>query len=242
MSSDQHASPNEPDPAVAAAAPPRLWRFQFSLATLLWLTTVVACLAAVGAMYQKLRARTAEAKAEVERAKGELHTVWMEVQKYRGEMGYLDIADPTRLYAHAFRPTGNYKFSWRIYVPKRPVLRLCTSHKAIPWEEYPRPEGRMPILEPGEHIIHVSAEPGRDGKWRSYVQVDNNFGEESEMVPLENSHASIQTTLSDERFASPNSPLVLLRVRKLMQLPGSPPDSNARRSCDGLMIWIEEAK
>ena len=46
---------NELDPAVGPTAPTRRWWFQFSLATLMWLTTFAACLAALWAMYRDLQ-------------------------------------------------------------------------------------------------------------------------------------------------------------------------------------------
>ncbi len=85
MAAEQESTPNEPDPA-APPLPRR--RFQFSLATLLWMTTVVACLATVWAMYR-----------ELQRTKAELRAARDEVQKYRDETGYLDISDPNKLYA-----------------------------------------------------------------------------------------------------------------------------------------------
>jgi hypothetical protein len=61
MSDDRYATSKEDEPAADAASLPRR-RFQFSLATLLWLTTVVACLAAVWGMYRKLEASRADVK------------------------------------------------------------------------------------------------------------------------------------------------------------------------------------
>ena len=69
MTSDPEASMNEPDPIAAA---PRRRRLQFSLATLMWLTTLAACLAAVWGMYLLLEAGRAEvrlARAELQAAR-----------------------------------------------------------------------------------------------------------------------------------------------------------------------------
>ena len=71
----------EVDPAAAGPPVSPRRRFQYSLSTLMLLTTIAALLCAIFAMYRELK----QARAEV--------------RKYRGEMGYLEITDPKKIYA-----------------------------------------------------------------------------------------------------------------------------------------------
>ena len=64
---------------------------------------------------------------DLQQTKAELRASRDEVQKYRGEMGYLDISDPSKIYARGIRTMGATKWSWRIYLPGKPQFRLCIS-------------------------------------------------------------------------------------------------------------------
>jgi hypothetical protein len=220
------ANQSEPDRAAAAPPTPRR-RFQFSLATLLWLTTLIACLVAMCVMYVELR-RARE-----------------EIRKYRGEMGYLDVSDPNKLYAHGIRTEEMSKWSWRVYVPDKQKYELCMATKGIPIEGLPRSDHRLRLAYSGEILVNAFAGTALDGKWRLAVKVTKRteFGAaasatECQISPLAGNMIYGGDGVGDDwqDRLNPGSPLILLRGREAKSTQVGP------QPCDGVMIWIEEAK
>jgi hypothetical protein len=218
------ADQNEPDPS--AAAPPLLRRrFQFSLATLLWLTTLVACVAALGITYRNLR----ETKRELQTARSLLAIC-------RVEMGYLDVSDPKKIYARGLRTMEPYKWSWRIYLPKKLRFKLHASIGGIPYEAVPSTSDSEILLMPGEHLIDVSAIPSRDEKWKLHIKLLDGPGADRDMPSGWNDGCeTVGVFETKQEVVDSNSPLVLLRLRRIKNVYYYQP-------CNGLMIWIEEAK
>jgi hypothetical protein len=236
MTNDREASPNESDSTGGATPSSSSRRFQFSLATLLWLTTLAACLVALWSMYRELR-----------QARNELRAARDEVQVYRGEMGYLDVSDPNKVYAHGIRTVETNKWSWRVHVPDKPNYRLCVATKRIPAEGIPPCNGSLSSLDSGEVLVDASAGASPDGKWRVTVKVTKRSGLGSvaytvgtDMNPLAGATQGRSVDETSQECLNPGSPLVLLRWREAKKRQGSV-DWDPQ-PCDGIMIWIEEAK
>jgi len=231
------ATQNEHDAAVLATVPPpSRRRFQFSLATLFWLTALVGCLVALAVMYRDLR----KAKAELQAARDE-------VEKYRGEMGYLIITDPKKIYARSITTRPN-RWSWRVYLPPGHVYEMPVTTTGIPWKGLPSSRcGTMMSLRPGEHVINANMEKERDGKWHAYIVIPDMPGDprshgifDADMQPLaQNTGTKSVVFEGNQRVGDPAAPFELLRIR------GSTNDDPTLlhdELCDGLMIWIEEEK
>ena len=227
MNSDPKASQNGPDSPVEPMVPSHRRRFQFSLAMLLWSIAIAACLMALWDIYRRFQAGKAE------------------IQKYRSEMGYLDISDPGKIYARGVRTTGENKWSWRIYLPPNPEFLLCISTRDIPVDGFPMTECGSE-LKPGEHLLDASAELGQDGKWRFRVATVGSSAIGAEMRPLNSDHEISLVMETEQRTADPGSRLVLLRFRNVKGTPGASPVIHRATidtpPCDGLMIWIEKTK
>ncbi len=225
-----------PSPAI----PPRRWRFQFSLASLLWLTTVAACLAALWAMYRDLQQTKAELRASCD-----------EVQKYRDEMGYLEVTDPKKVYVRGVRTMSASKWSWRAHCPAIP--NSCFAYQHVQFQRTGfRPGKRAIILEPGERLLDAGIEPGPGGKWRFHFATFDGSVHDSEMEPLNSRFdltRDVQTIGVNEtrqEAAYPGLRLVLLQLRKMKITQGSPDGPHSSTTdgepCDGVMVWIEEHK
>jgi hypothetical protein len=211
MTSGQVASPNEHTPAPAS---PRRRRFQFSLASLLWLTTVVACLCAVGTMYRTLKATKAEASAEVQRAEAEVRAIRVEIRRFRDEMGYLDITDPNKVYARRVRTVSGEGWAWRIYVPERPQFQLRAATSLIPAEGFPISECRTwPISHPGTNLVDASVEEPLKGTSWLRVNIVHDIRGMVETKPLASAYSESGSVFESLSTSDAESPLVLLRLR-----------------------------
>ena len=215
----------------SAASPPVFprRRFQYSLSTLMLVTTIVALLAALLVTYRQRE----EARAEV--------------KKFRGEMGYLDVADARKIYARSFRAPGDNRWAWRVYLPEKRKYRLYMSQTGIPQEGFPYHQCNTPIAS-GELLIDAAAQEGRNGKWRLCVHVrghEDEGGFSTEMAPIPgNGWGSESVSSREQKTLAPDKPLVLLRGRKMKDV-GTVPGRDFQTDpgpTEGIMVWIEEER
>ena len=189
----------------------RRGRYQYSLSTLLLFATIIA-----------LVCKLCESCCELQRTKAALDKSAAEVKKYRHEMGYLEITDPTEVYWRPFRNNTPRRWSWRVYLPQNRQFWIGDAEKQIPGTGLPDNHSRCTAgpVGPGELLVEATAEKGHDGKCRLYVSVDGNeliCGEE--MPSLEDtgyefhSRFSLGEEKTDEVRLDPDQPLVLLRLR-----------------------------
>jgi len=223
--------------APNGTAPPTRRRFQFSLIALLWLTTLVACLLALGMMYRDLQI-----------AKTQLQAARDEVQKYRGEMGYLKIVDPNKIHLRALGQSGEH-WAWRFHLPERHRYRLLIASGALPDHELPVPNNRsIRNLSPGEYVLSAFAEPGLDGKWRLHSQIFNNglfyrgrASADDEIPALDKGfETGLGDLCGDVMITEPNERVRLLGCHIVVDEENSP--AHSTKQSEGFMIWIEEAK
>jgi len=232
MTNDSEVCANLVNP-TADVWPPRRLRFQFSLATLLWLTTLAVCLAALLAMYRELR-----------QARDDLRAARDEVQKYRGEMGFLDVTDRSKIYARGLKIISSAnKWSWRVFVPQGRQFRLLLATSGIPATGFAVPEDTEGLgLPPGESLIDASVDSSELG-WR--IQLDSRHEFHTHMErQIQDPGAWISSSVVGEKYqieSGAREGLALLRVRKDKTIA---PGSNVidTQPCDGFMIWIEEVK
>ena len=206
MTSDSEPNVNEPAPAVIDAARPPRGRFQFSLATLLWLTTLAACLAALWATYRDLQ-----------QSRNELRSARDEIKNYLGAMGSLEISDPEKAYVREITTMeeDNGTWSWRVYLPNKTSHRLCIATSRIPLEGFPADPSKSD-LDPGEQRVDAAAGPTQNGAWRYLVKTVR-FSIRSTMPCLDDEVHNCDPVESQQRCVDPSSPLVLLRLRKWRQ-------------------------
>ncbi len=226
MTNDGGASQSEFDPAVGPTSPPRRRWFQFSLATLLCITTFAACLASLWIMYRDLRASRDE------------------VRKYRNELEYPAISDLRKIYARGVTTIEDDKRFWRIYLPSKPKFGLYASTEHIPVEGFPVSQESIP-LEPGEHLLETSlyapyADESERREIYCQIQIDGGTVATIKMRP---GGATEAKRISTQKAADPGTPLILLRLRNMTTANDAHFTTNPNpQPCDGLMIWIEEAK
>jgi len=219
--------------APTVAAPRR--RFQYSLSTLMLLTTIVACLAALWATYRELKQARADRQAAIE-----------EVKKYREEMGYLEIDDPKKIHARGVRLIPNaavaHRWSWRVYLPGARQFQVYASTSRIPIDGFPAERWPPIRTAPGENLIDASAEQGRDGKWYLSVHVRDVRGASRPMAPWK-SGCSRGVSEDGQQTWEPDKPLILLRYQNDVEIsPGHFESVEPPGTSDGIMIWIEEEK
>ncbi len=233
MTNDSEASPNGLDHAASAAPLSPRRRFQFSLATLLWLTTLAVCLAALWAMYRDLQ-----------KAESELQTARDEVQKYRGEMGYLEISDRNKIYARAIKTTTNDQWSWRFYLPQVERYQVLIATDRISTEGFPDQSASIGGISPGEHRLDAFWEPGHDDKWRLHDEFDRDGNVmDCVMQPLNQNYAPEANGVvgADQVIGDPGVPFELIRYLTFTTQAASGSEDRMER-CDGLMIWVEPQK
>ncbi len=95
--------------------------------------------------------------------------------------------------------------------------------------------------------MDASAGPTQDGKWRLAVKVTKfsgtgsvTYGTGSEMSFLPREWQGEGVGENTQECVNPGSPLILLRWREDKSIKGS--FRQDPQPCDGIMIWIEEAK
>lgn len=201
-------------------AVPRRARLQYSLATLMWVTTAVACVCALVAMYRRM------------------HRAESEVLRYRDEMGYLEIGDPRNVYARMLRQVGSNKWTWRVYLPAGHAFQFCTATERIPVHGLPAGRDALPAQAAGEQLIDVDVVEESPGLHRFMLRYSGNY----HTIRLRSDGWDCWFVTERQEVATTNHPLVLMRVRchkTGKAASGQAIASSASEPCDGLMLWIE---
>lgn len=230
-------------PATGTAAPAkttRKRRMRFSLLALI-LVTALFCIV----LSHVLTSR-------------ELYHVRQEAKRLRDELGYLTIADESKLHAIAIAAEEGYfskRWRWRIYFPAGREYRVCHKFVDLPTDGIPDDNYEFFSDVAGEMTLAASAVREPDGSWRLVLHYNSPGGPYSqtrsqviagdawlrEDASMSWNQAGAETTDSVE----PGEPMVLLRMRRVQSvtLPGGAQrqmvDANPT---DGLMLWIEEAR
>jgi hypothetical protein len=227
MTAEPQATPTEPAPPTAATPRPRR-RFQFSLATLLWLTTLVACLAALWPMYQRLR-----------KAKEDLLSARAEISECHEEMSWPEVSDKTKVYARVARTWAEYSWNWRVYIPEQQSFRFCVSTSQIPVDGCPHWTDSIK-LEPGVHWLGISLS-SHTGTVELHTENTTRYTDQK--MPTELNSPYCAGIHGDQKLADAGDPLVLLKESKRATASLTPKgcDKSEATACDGLMIWIEPA-
>lgn len=213
--------PDVPQP-LAETPPPRR-RLRFSLASLLWMVTVVSLLLTTILMGLKL------------------HRFQREVDKYRSEQGYLTIRDPSKVHAIGIRTHESYAYCWRVYLPPGRKYRLRAAFREIPGTGFPKdclqnhelPGGESPIL------AGVKAKPGEPPL--GYVECPGGHF----FTPLENWAEGSQVGVIPECIG-PESTMGFEADRPIVLVRSQYADTTAKtiefipsKGYDGIMIWID---
>jgi hypothetical protein len=236
MTSDHDAPSKEPAPPIAAPPLPRR-RFQFSLATLLWMTTVVACFATLGVMY-----------VQAKRSKDALEAADRKVRNLRYEMGLLEIPDSTKIYV---RGIGHRKgqWAWRFSLPPGRQYRLVVATGTVKEDdEFTSNHKSTRSLSPGEYVFRAHAEPIGSGKWRLRSEVfdrgefDRGQGMVDDEIPcFDRGFVTDPTDCCPvEGAVGPEERLELLHCQVSDEPDTKKPPS--KHEPNALEIWIEEAK
>jgi hypothetical protein len=243
---------NEPGEAELAGARLRArarqarWpRLRFSLATLVLLATIVCLAVALWSTSRRFR----EATLQVE-------VLQEEVQKYREEMGYLTISDPSKVHAIGVPALGRLKWQWRVYLPENRAFRVHAVTGGVPKEGVPAPpgtrSGSTSTMRSGELLIYAEVQKDRNGQWVLHVE-EGGMSAGSATIGIHQTHQRWlehfsgwieQVRPGQTQAFEPGEPIVLLRLRVHEigektdhgRTSGHPPEE----PCDGLMIWIDQ--
>jgi hypothetical protein len=219
---------------------------RFSLGQMFVVVTLVACVIALVTMQRQL------ARLQVENA------------RYRRELGYLDITDPSKLYAVGLPQTEDWLWQWRLYMPKDGQYMLGIAACGIPPHDLPAqakdfyPKGNQSAYHNGglqlsTYSLNIGPDPyvilrarlakTLNGSWQVRIAASNGWhcsmglGEKEPVWLRQYSSECVsegQTVCCNRR-----QPLTLLRHRSMEnRRPGVWTDSEA--PCNGLMIWIDE--
>jgi hypothetical protein len=222
-------------------------RLRFSLATVIFLTTITAMALVIALFWREI---------------GPLRT---EVQRLRGETGQLTIDDPTKIYIIAIpQPDDAMKhWKWRIYLPANHQYILHTVTSPVPETGYASSgtySGQSVWLSGGEQVFEVSLGKDADGSWCVHNLMrhqDTNTTTTStvsmpqaEWVDGPGGSASSGVTVSQQSFEADKT-VDLLRLRPLEFVPRYPGADDPTKKwmgstkemkgpTDGILIWIDQ--
>ena len=242
--------PVEPESAnVPQADAPRKsrWpRLRFSLATLILLATIVCLLVALWTTWRRQQEATSEAKMLRD-----------EIQKYRDEMGYLTITDPSKAHAIGVPAHRNLQWQWRVYLPENRRFQLHVVTGGVP-KEGVAGRGRgsgstTSTFRSGESLIYAEVQKDRNGQWVFHVEEGIAAG--SSTIGIHQTHerwieggagwSTQHVNPGQTQTFEPGEPIVLLRLRVTEIIEKTEGGMVTRRAtdepCDGLMVWIESA-
>lgn len=244
------SEPTEPDscdPTQVGRAPRSRWpRLRYSLATLILLATIVCLLVALWTTSRRFRQATLEAE-----------TLRAEIQKYREEMGYLTISDPSKVHAIGVPAHGNFKWQWRVYQPENRRFRIHVVTGGVPKAGVPAPgtsSGSASMIESGELLLYAAVEKDHRGNWVFCVEEGNSGG--ASQTGIHQTHeqwlergvgwSTEQVRPGRTQAFEPGRPIVLLRLRVYESVENAEDGQTSTsfrepdEPCDGLMVWIDE--
>jgi hypothetical protein len=221
---------------------------RFSLRQVFVVVTLVACFVALATQQRRV------AKLQVDNA------------RYRRELGYLEITDPSRLHAVGLPPTEDWLWQWHVYVPKDGQHFLGIAASGIPprglpakvKDHYARNVGEVGYGKDGLHWNIWRFDTGADSYviLRARLARDPNGGWEVRMTASNGWRCRMglgeETPSWLRRYcceciregqtvrAAPHEPLTLLRHRDMVQRKPPGVWTGPEAPCDGLMIWIDE--
>jgi len=219
---------------------------RFSLATLILLATIVCLAVSLWTTSRRFRQATLEAE-----------TLRAEIQKYREEMGYLTISDPSKVHAIGVHAHGNFKWQWRVYLPENRRFWMHVVTGGVPQRGVPAPgtSSRSAwMVESGQSLFYAAVEKDQRDNWVFCVD-EGNSGSASQ-TGIHQAHeqwlergvgwTTEQVTPGRTQTFEPGQPIVLLRLRvhesveKAEDGTTSTSSREPEEPCDGLMIWIDE--
>jgi hypothetical protein len=223
---------------------------RFSLSTLMLLVTISAVSVNLVITYRKLSLTT------------------VELDKYRKEIGYLDIGDKNKIHARAVRTVGSLRWAWRIHIPenKKYVLHELTGNipthsgsityidnvaQPISRDDFPDTINLL-VLPAGEYVLYANVERSGDDQW----VLTTRYNDITNKTPIIHSSdttwlggkgggwASTSSYVSQDItfITEPGRPMQLLRFCITKMVNGGMSSNHLPPiSPDGLLIWIEEA-
>ncbi len=128
--------------------PLRPRRVQFSILTILLVTTIIALSISLAMLSH------------------EITPLREEVARLRDEVGELNVQDATLLHAIRVDTENELEWKWRIWLPEGANYRLRAHGGPVPKDGYPSDGGTIYLREPGEYVVRylIRRDP-RDGKW-----------------------------------------------------------------------------
>jgi hypothetical protein len=233
----------------AAIARPSRRGLRFSLLTLVWLLTVVAC--GVG-IWQTGK---------------QIVPLREEVARVRKELGYFPIDDPAKIQIRRVKNKVPNAWQWRLYLPTWRTYTLCSFHGRAPDPAtMPRDKWTAVLRAASRPQAVVSTQPIGNGEssfealltkyggqWWLRMGALNEDGQSISIAPRDE-WLNDETTWvvdSDVSYLRPTSfdattPVVLLHVEKSVHGPddGGPVDpepADASGLGNRLVIWIESS-
>jgi hypothetical protein len=220
--------------------------FRFSLATLLLVATIVCLCAALWASSMRLR-----------HVKQELKAAEARVEKYRGELGYLTIEDPSTLHWIRVRRPGDLQWQWRVHVPEANRFWINAANDRIPSLGTATVTTGGIALPAGEMTVSALVSRDRNGRRTFRVELHGVPGLTLITNDMEGAHAewlddggwACDAGDSRTEMAEAGEDAVLVRLRAGPILPKT--DALGRPGSEftdpdgptpGLMVWISDSK
>lgn len=235
---------------IAAQAPPkRRWRVQFSLGTLILLTTLAG--AVMGLFFVSRQADALRAENRV----------------LRDQVGVLTVLDPAKVNVIAGKTTDELRWRWRVYLPGDSSRQYCLcyafhdvnnrpadddSYRDLLGQkpsDFPQRAGEVKFLfgnDAGvELTVEVACERMLDGSWKADVitwHAPNGAVHQEVALPRDarwlqrpRHYSGWQAGSPGTKTFDPQAPIPLLR---LIESKDAPTDTDN----DGLLLWIEKAR
>jgi hypothetical protein len=225
-----------------AIAWPRRRGLRFSLLTLVWVLTVVAC--GVG-IWQTGK---------------EIVPLREEVARVRKELGYFPIEDPAKIQIRRVKSKVPNAWQWRLYLPTgRTYTLYCFHGRAPDWATMPQDKWFAVLKAASRPLGAVSSQPFGNGEssfealltryggqWWLRMGALNEDGQSISMGGRDDwlDDETVWVVGSDVSYLRPTSfdttaPVVLLHVEKSVHGPDESEPADASGLGDRLVIWIE---
>ena len=89
-----------------------------------------------------------------------------ELLRLRDKLGYLTVADPTKVHVRAAADMGPLHWRWRVHVPRGTKWNIHIALRSIPAKGVAKYGSDQPLRHTGEFTIDLKARPMGNGKWK----------------------------------------------------------------------------
>lgn len=223
--------------------PRRAWTLRFSLLSL----CILVAIACVAAAWYGMRTRERAAIEKAAKLEATVKSQQAEIRRLRAELGYLTIADRTKVHAVQLKCSEDYHWKWRVYLPPGKPWKLCYVQGQIPGQGFENVPASSSTIEGGEFTVEALIRHDEEGQRRFVIvgpgsRVSQSLDEQKFERLKTAGFSATGIGFTQTEVLDPAGPIELIRLRQHREIPG-PPGSHSFAGSDdpefGFLIWVE---